>query len=157
MKDLSVAIARTYHDRRARNETSGQMTIEFVVMFPVMLMIALVAFNSVLFLAECAAFDRIFRESVCVFAPSPASDESPDRICAQVEGQLNAFEQKSYLSCDVTQSAQADGCIAYTGTLFFTPSIFGAYPMHRVFDIALQPIQHSIRIDIDAYRPGVFL
>lgn len=133
------------------------MTIEFVVMFPVMLMIALVAFNSVLFLAECAAFDRIFREATCVLAPSPASDESPDRICASIEDQLDVFEQKSYLACEVSQSAQTEGLITYTGTLFFTPSIFGAYPIHRVFDVTLQPIQHSLQIDIDAYKPGVFL
>ena len=40
----------------------GQMTIEFALLFPVMLMIALIACNSILFLSECASFDRIFRE-----------------------------------------------------------------------------------------------
>ena len=59
----------------------GQMTIEFALLFPVMLMIALIACNSILFLSECASFDRIFRESVCVFAPSPASEETTGQIC----------------------------------------------------------------------------
>ena len=66
----------------------GQMTIEFALLFPVMLMIALIACNSILFLSECASFDRIFRESVCVFAPSPASEETTGQICAHIEEAL---------------------------------------------------------------------
>lgn len=133
------------------------MTIEFVVLFPIMLIIAIIAFNSILFLSECAAFDRIFRESVSVLAPSPASDESSERICAQVEGSLDQFTQKTYLSCTVSSSGRSDGMIAYSGTLFFTPTIFGAYPLRSVFGINLSPIEHSVQIVIDAYKPGVFL
>lgn len=141
--------------RSARS--SGQMTIEFVVLFPMMLIIAIIAFNSVLFLSECAAFDRIFRESVSVLAPSPASDESSDRISAQVEESLDRFTQKAHLSCSVSASGQNDGMVVYSGTLFFSPSIFGAYPLRSVFGIALSPIEHTAQITVDTYKPGVFL
>lgn len=140
-----------------RAGSSGQMTIEFVVLFPVMLIIAIIAFNSVLFLSECAAFDRIFRESVSMLAPSPASDESSDRIGAQVEGNLDCFTQKAYLSCSVSASGRSDGMVVYSGTLFFTPTIFGAYPLRSVFGIALSPIEHTAQITVDTYKSGVFL
>lgn len=135
----------------------GQMTIEFVALFPIMLMIALVAFNSMLFLSECAAFDRLFRESVCVFAPSPESATTPAQTCARVEGELSSLSQKSYLSCSVSRSGGSDGLTTFSGTLFYTPSIFGAYPLHRIFDVELTPIQHSVQIVVDIYEPGVFL
>lgn len=133
------------------------MTIEFALLFPVMLMIALIACNSILFLSECAAFDRLFRESVCVFAPSPASDQGKDQICAQIEGSLESFAQKDYLSRRVSATAGNDGLTTYEATLFFTPTIFGAYPLRRVFDIELIPIEHTVRITVDTYQPGVFL
>ena len=82
----------------------GQMTIEFALLFPVMLMIALIACNSILFLSECASFDRIFRESVCVFAPSPASEETTGQICAHIEEALAQFNERDYLSCSVSAS-----------------------------------------------------
>ena len=104
----------------------GQMTTEFALLFPVMLMIALIACNSILFLSECASFDRIFRESVCVFAPSPASEDQ-------------------------------GGLTTYTATLAFTPTIFGAYPLRRVFDVELSPIEHPITMSVDSYKPGVFV
>ncbi len=137
--------------------SSGQMSIEFVALFPVMLIIALIAFNGILFLSECAAFDRIFRETASVLAPSPASDESPERVCAQVEEGLDRFTQKAYLSCSVSSSGKSNGLTCYSGTLFFTPTIFGAYPLRSVFGITLQPLEHSIEITLETYKPGVFL
>ena len=124
----------------------GQMTIEFALLFPVMLMIALIACNSILFLSECASFDRIFRESVCVFAPSPASEEA-----------LAQFNERDYLSCSVSASEDQGGLTTYTATLAFTPTIFGAYPLRRVFDVELSPIEHPITMSVDSYKPGVFV
>ena len=87
----------------------GQMTTEFALLFPVMLMIALIACNSILFLSECASFDRIFRESVCVFAPSPASEETTGQICAHIEEALAQFNERDYLSCSVSASEDQGG------------------------------------------------
>lgn len=143
--------------RKRPDDSLGQMTIEFVVLFPVMLMIALIAFNAILFLSECASFDRISRESASVFAVSPESGRSTDQICAQIKGALDTFEQKDYLSCSVSSSNHGGGLTAYTATLLFTPSIFGAYPLRKVFDIELTLIEHSIQIIVDSYKPGVFL
>ena len=128
----------------------GQMTIEFALLFPVMLMIALIACNSILFLSECASFDRIFRESVCVFAPSPASEETTGQICAHIE-------ERDYLSCSVSASEGQGGLTTYTATLAFTPTIFGAYPLRRVFDVELSPIEHPFTMSVDSYKPGVFV
>lgn len=136
----------------------GQMTIEFALLFPVMLMIALIACNSILFLSECASFDRIFRESVCVFAPSPASEETTGQICAHIEEALAQFNERDYLSCSVSASEDQGGLTTYTATLAFTPTIFDALSgFCRVFDVELSPIEHPITMTVDSYKPGVFV
>lgn len=145
------------HSRSCAKRSSGQMTIEFVLFFPVILMIALIAFNGILFLAECSGFDRIFREATSVFAPSPASDATQAHVCAQIEEELDRFEQKPHLSCSVTANAQNGGLTTYSAKLFFTPTIFGAYPLRKVFEVELPPLEHSVQIVIDTYKPGVFL
>ena len=128
----------------------GQMTIEFALLFPVILMIALIACNSILFLSECASFDR-------VFAPSPASEETTGQICAHIEEALAQVSERDYLSCSVSASEDQGGLTTYTATLAFTPTIFGAYPLRRVFDVELSPIEHPITMTVDSYKPGVFV
>lgn len=153
---LRMPAARTREARRPAS-TKGQMTIEFAVMFPVMLMIALVAFNSVMFLSQCASFDRIFREAVCVYAPSPASDQGSGQICAQITGDLDTFQEKDYLDCTVSSSVGSEGLSTYRGSLFYTPTLFGAHPLRQVFGISLPPIEHTVEMTVDSYKPGVFL
>lgn len=142
---------------RPRSTTKGQMTIEFAVMFPVMLVIALIAFNALMFLSNCAAFDRIFREAVCVYAPSPASGEDTGQTCAHINEQLETFADKTYLACNISPSARNDGLTTYTGTLFYTPTLFGAYPLREVFGVSLPAVEHNACITVDSYKPGVFL
>ncbi len=48
------------------------MTIEFVVAFPVMLIVAAIAVNACSFFGVCAAFDNDFRDAVRTCATSPA-------------------------------------------------------------------------------------
>ena len=50
---------------------AGQMTVEFVVAFPVLIAVAVVAVNACLFFSECAAFDMVARDGgahVCYVA-----------------------------------------------------------------------------------------
>ena len=100
---------------------------------------------------------RIFRESVCVFAPSPASEETTGQICAHIEEALAQVSERDYLSCSVSASEDQGGLTTYTATLAFTPTIFGAYPLRRVFDVELSPIEHPITMSVDSYKPGVFV
>lgn len=141
----------------ANKSNRGQMSIEFAVMFPVMLLVALIAFNCIMLLAQCSAFDRIFRESVCTYAPSPASDQGSAQICANIASELETFQEKDYLNCSVSSSELSSGMTKYLGTLSYTPTVFGAYPLRQVFGVSLPPIDHVVQITVDSYKPGVFL
>lgn len=57
--------------RKAWANQAGQMTVELAVAFPVVVAVAVIAMNALLFLSECAAFDRVARDAVRVHATSP--------------------------------------------------------------------------------------
>lgn len=66
--------------------------------------------------------------------------------------------QRARLSfVQVSASEDQGGLTTYTATLAFTPTIFGAYPLRRVFDVELSPIEHPITMSVDSYKPGVFV
>jgi hypothetical protein len=155
-------LARTQKQHRQASRfkarcNSGQMTIEYAIMFPVMLAIALIATNSILFLGECSSFDRLFRESVCVLAPSPASEQTSAQVCAQIEESLDEFKTRSYLNYEVSSAAGNDDLTTYSATLSFTPTLFGSNPLRQVFGVSLPALTHTVTMSIDAYKPGVFL
>ena len=85
---------------------SGQMTVEFVVAFPAMMAIALIAVNAVLFFSDCASFDRLFRNSVCAYAASPAYEQGVEQSCSLVETALNDGMGRDNLQIAVAQRAR---------------------------------------------------
>ena len=56
----------------AIGRSSGQMTVEFVAALPVLLAVAVISVNALTYFGWCAAFDDDFRDSVRVYAASPA-------------------------------------------------------------------------------------
>ena len=55
-----------------RSGENGQMTVELAVALPVLLAVAAIAVNALLFFSECAAFDVASRDAVRIHAASPA-------------------------------------------------------------------------------------
>ncbi|MEG1098291.1 MAG: TadE/TadG family type IV pilus assembly protein, partial [Raoultibacter sp.] len=73
----------------ARLRETGQMTVEFAVVFPVLIIVAVIAVNALLFFSECAAFDRVARDAMRVYAASPEYGQTPDQACARVRAVLD--------------------------------------------------------------------
>lgn len=47
-----------------REPECGQMTVEFAVALPVVVVIAVIAVNALAFFSDCAAFDNLFRDAM---------------------------------------------------------------------------------------------
>ena len=135
----------------------GQMTIEFVIAFPVALIIALVAINTVLFFSECAAFDRSFRSLVCTYASSPAYEQDVGRSCAQVSEALHGEFDSEQVDIEVSSSGSSGGLVEFKGTLQFSPTLFGKGSLSGVFGVSFPSLTHQESIVVDVYKPGVFL
>lgn len=135
----------------------GQMTVELAIAFPALLAIALVASNAFIFLGHCAAFDRLSRQTIRVYAASPEAHTGTQDQCAQIEGALAGSE--GFRDCDIEVSAQpsADGLVTFTASLAYHPSFFGRPLLGSVFGVSLPVPHHSVEYAVDGYKPGVLL
>lgn len=138
-------------------QLSGQMTIEFVVMFPVAIIIALVAVNAVLFFSECAAFDRAFSGAVNTYAVSPAYEQGTDQSCALVRSELESAFAADNLSVEVASSGQNGGVVQFSGVLSFQPTLFASGTLGGAFGVSFPSLRHEVKLGVSAYKPGVIL
>jgi len=155
------------------------MTVELAVCIPVLLAVVGVAVNLMVFLGDCARFDRLAAETVRVEATSPGYGNygTAARVEA-VESLLSScFAQREYLSIRVQSSAGTAGELAgddqndlsgseralgfslephhetYVCTLTYRPWGFG----DSFFGIRFSGITHTRSYTIDPFRPGVLL
>lgn len=142
---------------RMNTKSSGQMTVEFVIAFPVALVIALCAVNVLLFFSECAAFDRLFRSLVCTYAASPGYEQTVEQSCARIQEALETEMSADYLEIEVQATGGSGGLVTFQGELQFTPSLFGRGSLKGAFGVVFSPLVHYVSLTVDVYKPGVFL
>lgn len=138
-------------------EKRGQGTVEFAVMFPAVLVVAVIAMNALLFFGDCAAYDKQARQAVRIVATSPAYGQGVGQSVAEVNALLNGAFDASNLSSRVIAEGASDGFVKFTATLEFAPTLFGLGLKDQVLGVPLPKLQHSVSFSVDAYRPGVLL
>ncbi len=135
----------------------GQMTIEFVVAFPVALIIGLILVNALMFFSECASFDRSFRALVCTYAPSPSYEQEIGQTCALISESLKNEFSAEHLQVQVTSRRVSGELVAFEGTLDFTPTLFGKGTLSGVFGVSFPSLTHTELLVVDVYKSGVLL
>lgn len=143
--------------RRGRRFEAGQMTVELAVAFPVLVIVAAIAVNALLFFTECAAFDNAFRDAVRIHAASPAYGQGLEQSRAQVAAEISEEFDRPYLESSVAVEGASAGHTTFTSTLEFSPTLFGLGLKSSVFGVALPPLTHSASFTVDCYKPGVLL
>lgn len=144
--------------RRLVSSEGGQMMVELAVMIPVLVAVAAVAINAVLFFSECAAFDRIARNAIRIESVSPAygqdAGESASLVQRVVDDAMHISE-KDYLESSVSVSGGVGGRQTFHATISFSPTLFGLGLKSSVFGVALPRIEHSAELTVECYRPGM--
>lgn len=135
----------------------GQMTVEFVIAFPTLLIIAVISMNAMLFFSECAAFDRLARQAICVHAAAPGYGQGSAQVAAQVQSQLQQQFSKDWLQVQVASSGHSPGYVTYTAELDFTPTLVGRSFSGSVFGVTVSPLRHQVSMTVDPYKPGAIL
>ena len=69
--------------RRYRWRCRGQMAVECAFVFPVVAVIAFIVANALVFAGDCAAFDQIVREAVCMQADDGREDSGAAEVRAR--------------------------------------------------------------------------
>jgi Flp pilus assembly protein TadG len=147
------------------------MVVELAVCIPVMMAVVAIAINLMVFLGDCARFDRAAAEVVRIRATSPAYDSYGLGACSNLVKQdlQQLFDSESgYLRTTVTasvasaSSAESSGGAAftllphretYTCQLEYRPWGFGT----TFFGVEFSGITHTRSFTVDPFRPGVLL
>ncbi len=155
---------------RVRCDGRGQATVELAVCTPVLLALAVVTVDLMVFLGDCVQFDRVSAESVRVMAMAPSEgtygDAGRDRaVCDQIAADMGeagrlSFEVTSDDASDASDPAGPDvpallsmepGLRRYTCTMRFVP-----WPLERgIFGVEVSGLEHVRTYVLDPYRPGV--
>lgn len=148
----------------------GQMAVEMVVVLPILLAVLGIMVNLMVYLGDCARFDRVAAEAVRTQAASPGFGEYRSVSRAQdVQALIElSFAGSDYLFFEVTVSESGFGGgpeeagIGFSLTPFqetyicsmqYRPWGFG----DSFFGIHFSGIPHTRNYVIDPYRPGVLL
>lgn len=135
----------------------GQMTVELAVAFPVMIVVAVIAMNVLLFFSECAAFDRLACQAIRVNAAAPSYGIGPGQAAGLVQQELMASFDCPNLDVLVATSQVGFDYTEYSATLEFAPTLFGMGLKDSVFGVSLPHLKHTVRYVVDPYRPGVIV
>ena len=141
----------------AIGRSSGQMTVEFVAALPVLLAVAAVSVNALTFFGWCAAFDDDFRDSVRVYAASPAYGQGVGDTCAFIERALDERLDAENVSVSVSAHGVSAGHTSFSATLEYMPTLFGLGLKSEVMGVALPKLSHTEELVVDCYKPGVLL
>lgn len=147
----------------------GQAAVEMVVVMPVMLAVLAVAVNFMIFLGDCARFDRIAAEAVRTQAASPGYDSYDLNTRANnVRSMIGAsFVGSNHLTFSVTATQGSSGSNSSDGSstafsllpkrecficqMNYSPWGFG----NSFFGVSFSGIPHARSFEINPYRPGV--
>ena len=140
----------------ARHE-SGQMTVELAVAMPVLIIVAVVAVNAMIFFCQCATFDRVAHQAVRVHAAAPAYGQGAAQSCALVEQDIRAVIDEPNVDVTVSHGSAGADFDCYTATLEYHPTLFGLGLRSQVFGVAMPPLSHTTTYVVDSYKPGVVI
>lgn len=146
---------------------SGQAVVELAVCMPVMLALVIICVDAMVYLGDCARFDRISAQQVAIAVTTPAKGSySPDGAAAQARASIaEALGGGDRLTLSVAASqgaapnpdegfsiaSLAPRLCTFTCTMTSTP-----WPFERgAFGANVFSVTHTRTYVVDPYRPGV--
>lgn len=146
-------------------DESAQAVVEAAIVLPVLIVLALVAYNLMKFSNAVARFDRIAPDMVLMHGVSPAGENlSPGAAAHVVEEELAAAMDDVDLEIEVTcedVSAGASGSLSLTGSLATFRCSMRYRPWPSGFSIAGvdlgSPVvlEYERNVVVDPWKPGV--
>lgn len=137
---------------RQRDER-GQMTVELCIVFPVAIVIAVIAVNALLFFGQCSSFDRAARNAVRVIAASPPMKEAPADLAARIEAMVEAELRLDAGTVECVALAADDGVDRFRITHSFAPTLFGMGLRTQIWGVPVPKLSHATELALDRYAP----
>ena len=144
----------------------GQMAVELAVTAPVVIVVALVLVNLMLFAEVCAAFDQAALDAVVAHGVSPAGEQTEVAAVEEVRSALaGALGREG--SCEVEVRAERAGEAGQGSIMAISPLLtryvctLTYHPWPRLLRMpgitlaAPLALRHERALVVDRFRPGV--
>lgn len=160
---------RANHRCSLVGEERAQATVEMAVVVPVLLVLALIVYNIMLFVAATARFDRIAPDIVAAHAVSPSgesdgsTDDSVGVIESQIEGAMAGYDVEIEVTCTEGGASSGDDLLTLIGGLRTYRCSMRMRPWPSSLSIAgvdfgaPVALAHHRDVTVDPWRPGVVM
>lgn len=160
---------RASHRCSLAGEERAQATVEMAVVIPVLLVLALIVYNIMLFVAATARFDRIAPDIVAAHAVSPSgesdgsTDDSVGVIESQIEGAMAGYDVEIEVTCTEGGAGSGDDLLTLIGGLRTYRCSMRMRPWPSSLSIAgvdlgaPVALAHHRDVTVDPWRPGVVM
>lgn len=160
---------RASHRCSLAGEERAQATVEMAVVVPVLLVLALIVYNIMLFVAATARFDRIAPDIVAAHAVSPSgesdgsTDDSVGVIESQIEGAMAGYDVEIEVTCTEGGASSGDDLLTLIGGLRTYRCSMRMRPWPSSLSIAgvdlgaPVALAHHRDVTVDSWRPGVVM
>lgn len=150
-------------------EERAQATVETAVVVPVLLVLALIVYNIMLFVVATARFDRIAPDIVAAHAVSPSgegdgsADDGVSVIESQIEGAMAGYDVEIEVTCTEGGASSGDDLLTLIGGLRTYRCSMRMRPWPSSLSIAgvdlgaPVALAHHRDVTVDPWRPGVVM
>ena len=158
-----MAIRTCLHEERA------QATVEMAIVTPVLLALALIVYNIMVFAGAVARFDRVVPDIVLAHAVAPGGegdDSSIDasaRVQTEIQAAMEGYDLQIEVSSEQGTGTADSGLLSlsdtfrtYTCTMSYKPRP-GALSIAGVSLGAPATLAHERAVTVDPWRPGVVM
>ena len=130
----------------------GQLTIEFAVVAPIAIMLAVVVAVLLMFVSEVVAFDIAARNVIVKQADKSVDEISSQAVVLEISEATGLPSDR--ISVDVQRNVL--GHVRYETSLRLGPEAYGLSNI-SIFGMTIPPITHSMSFSVSQFRKGVLL
>lgn len=153
---------------RLAAERKAQATVEMAIVVPVLVALAIIAYNLMLYSSAVARFDRVAPDIVIAHISSPATGEGHSRDSARATAELELARAMGDLPVEVDISPEetegaGDSIFRLVGSpgAYRCSMLFRPWPSRfSIAGISLSVpfgLHHERRVVVDSWRPGVVM
>lgn len=150
--------------RKVFSEEAAQASVELAIVAPILIVLALIVYNLMVFSSAVARFDRVAPDIVIAHGVSPAGnggDGVCETIAEQLEGAMEGYDVKIEVTCDeeggigpATLLTLVASPKTYRCTMRLAPWPSGL-EIAGVKMGAPEFLSHERAVTVDPWKPGV--
>lgn len=143
--------------------TRAQATVEMAVVAPVLIVLTLIVYNAMLFMAATARFDRVAPDIVLAHGvASPSDGDAVSVVLAQLEAAMQGYDLEIEVNCE-QGDGHGESLLSLVGPLKTYRCVMRYRPWPRALSIAGVELGtpafliHERTVVVDPWRSGVIV